>query len=232
MHVLFGHCPRDQVPDFTLDAANTWNLDTFLPPRPFGAARPAGSHPYLASGFQGRCKVATIHASFGLMRGIAATQAVASSRARVVRPAGFFSPCNAKANLRPGRFNNARQAFDSWCSRRQSHDPRRAVRPTIRGSLCPQPCRPRRCRRKGRPNHRPAIPWRYLVRQRATLLARPMVRVWRRPLLAVIANRLCLDLRLKSCRGDQGANRSAAGSLRISSRRRSGTAGPGRKAPS
>jgi hypothetical protein len=34
------------------------------------AARAAGSQPHLASGFQGRCKIATIHAGFGVIRGM------------------------------------------------------------------------------------------------------------------------------------------------------------------
>src|SRR5215467_13706082 len=34
------------------------------------AARAAGSQPYLPSGFQGRCKIATLHAGFGVIRGM------------------------------------------------------------------------------------------------------------------------------------------------------------------
>jgi hypothetical protein len=34
------------------------------------AARAAGSQPHLASGFQGRCKIATLHAGFGVIRGM------------------------------------------------------------------------------------------------------------------------------------------------------------------
>src|SRR5215813_13337719 len=34
------------------------------------AARAAGSQPYLPSGFQGRCKIATLHAGFGVTRGM------------------------------------------------------------------------------------------------------------------------------------------------------------------
>src|SRR5215813_9631319 len=34
------------------------------------AARAAGSRPYLPSGFQGRCKIATLHAGFGVIRGM------------------------------------------------------------------------------------------------------------------------------------------------------------------
>src|SRR5215831_2644236 len=34
------------------------------------AARAAGSQPHLASGFQGRCKIATLHADFGVIRGM------------------------------------------------------------------------------------------------------------------------------------------------------------------
>src|SRR5262249_14226275 len=33
-------------------------------------ARAAGSQPHLASGFQGRCKIATLHAGFGVIRGM------------------------------------------------------------------------------------------------------------------------------------------------------------------
>ena len=33
-------------------------------------ARAAGSQPYLPSGFQGRCKIATLHAGFGVIRGM------------------------------------------------------------------------------------------------------------------------------------------------------------------
>src|SRR6516162_8038810 len=36
------------------------------------AARAAGSQPYLPSGFQGRCKIATLHAGFGVIRGMSA----------------------------------------------------------------------------------------------------------------------------------------------------------------
>src|SRR5215472_8036528 len=36
------------------------------------AARAAGSQPHLASGFQGRCKIATLHADFGVIRGMSA----------------------------------------------------------------------------------------------------------------------------------------------------------------
>src|SRR5215467_11287664 len=32
------------------------------------AARAAGSQPHLPSGFQGRCKIATLHAGFGVIR--------------------------------------------------------------------------------------------------------------------------------------------------------------------
>jgi hypothetical protein len=40
-------------------------------PRPsFGLPEAAGSQPHLASGFQGRCKIATIHADFGVIRGM------------------------------------------------------------------------------------------------------------------------------------------------------------------
>jgi Transposase DDE domain group 1 len=40
-------------------------------PRPsFRAARAAGSQPHLASGFQGRCKIVTLHAGFGVIRGM------------------------------------------------------------------------------------------------------------------------------------------------------------------
>jgi hypothetical protein len=42
-------------------------------PRPFvRAARAAGSQPYLPSGFQGRYKIATLHAGFGVIRGMSA----------------------------------------------------------------------------------------------------------------------------------------------------------------
>src|SRR5262252_4684586 len=34
------------------------------------AARAAGSQPHLASGFQGCCKIATLHAGFGVIRGM------------------------------------------------------------------------------------------------------------------------------------------------------------------
>jgi hypothetical protein len=34
------------------------------------AARAAGSQPYLPSGFQGRCKIATLHAGFGVILGM------------------------------------------------------------------------------------------------------------------------------------------------------------------
>src|SRR5262245_45944782 len=34
------------------------------------AAGAAGSQPHLASGFQGRCKIATLHAGFGVIRGM------------------------------------------------------------------------------------------------------------------------------------------------------------------
>src|SRR5215471_3876906 len=34
------------------------------------AARAPGSQPHLASGFQGRCKIATLHAGFGVIRGM------------------------------------------------------------------------------------------------------------------------------------------------------------------
>src|SRR6516225_7981702 len=34
------------------------------------AARAARSQPYLPSGFQGRCKIATLHAGFGVIRGM------------------------------------------------------------------------------------------------------------------------------------------------------------------
>src|SRR5262245_25015923 len=34
------------------------------------AARAAGSQPYLPFGFQGRCKIATLHAGFGVIRGM------------------------------------------------------------------------------------------------------------------------------------------------------------------
>src|SRR5262245_19644369 len=34
------------------------------------AARAAGSQPYLPSGFTGRCKIATLHAGFGVIRGM------------------------------------------------------------------------------------------------------------------------------------------------------------------
>jgi len=44
--------------------------------------------------------------------------------------------------------------------------PASAVRPTIRGPLHPRPSHPRRCRRRRRPSHRPAISRRHLVRQR------------------------------------------------------------------
>ena len=36
------------------------------------AARAAGSQPYLPSGFQGRCKIATLQAGFGVIRGMSA----------------------------------------------------------------------------------------------------------------------------------------------------------------
>src|SRR5262245_25848684 len=36
------------------------------------AAGAAGSQPHLASGFQGRCKIATLHAGFGVIRGMSA----------------------------------------------------------------------------------------------------------------------------------------------------------------
>jgi len=52
------------------------------------------------------------------------------------------------------------------------YDPRSAVRPTIRGPLHPRPSHPRRCRRRRRPSHRPAISRRHLLRQRSALLAR------------------------------------------------------------
>src|SRR5215468_477039 len=40
------------------------------------AARAAGSQPYLPSGFQGRCKIATLHAGFGVIRGMSVKAAV------------------------------------------------------------------------------------------------------------------------------------------------------------
>src|SRR5262249_25503440 len=46
------------------------------------AARAAGSQPHLASGFQGRCKIATLHADFGATRGMSVERA---TRARLAR---------------------------------------------------------------------------------------------------------------------------------------------------
>src|SRR5215813_13633483 len=48
------------------------------------AARAAGSQPYLPSGFQGRCKIATLHAGFGVIRGMSVQRSIENFRNRLV----------------------------------------------------------------------------------------------------------------------------------------------------
>ena len=45
----------------------------------------SGSQPYLPSGFQGRCKIATLHAGFGVIRGGRVMSALASLMGHNVR---------------------------------------------------------------------------------------------------------------------------------------------------
>jgi len=49
------------------------------------AARAAGSQLYLPSGFQGRCKIATLHAGFGVIRGMSVYVSYAQLRAPAAR---------------------------------------------------------------------------------------------------------------------------------------------------
>src|SRR5215831_15201287 len=49
------------------DASENSQINTSTIVRAAGAA---GSQPHLASGFQGRCKIATLHAGFGVIRGM------------------------------------------------------------------------------------------------------------------------------------------------------------------
>src|SRR5262249_657472 len=74
------------------------------------AARTAGSQPHLASGFQGRCKIATLHADFGVIRGMsvkvgwplmAAISLALQPASAKRRQAAFLSPCAVQRLGRP-----------------------------------------------------------------------------------------------------------------------------------
>src|SRR5262245_8794405 len=71
------------------------------------AARAAGSQPYLPSGFQGRCKIATLHAGFGVIRGMSAQ----------FETSGFSQPFWPRArqrNCTPIHHRDLRGLRDKW----------------------------------------------------------------------------------------------------------------------